>query len=140
MAQENPAIQPMDEMGEEEKETKVSAAGDWSRAFFQLHERIDELSYSHQRLARLTKQAYQHSQQTWHKLTAIEEMVRGLITRVESSQRSQAWVLERLTNLDESFKVAQAQAQGMEALISGIHAVVVNGKPEGIITESEGSA
>lgn len=89
----------------------------WLEAFAELHERIDELMAANQRLARLTRESYQHSQQVWHRMRDHEERLAGIRSSQDKSVRRQFEILKQL----EALAVAQSEASEQ---ISGIYAML----------------
>jgi len=83
----------------------------WSEELIELNCRMEQLESSHQTLARLTKDAYQHSQQTFLTVRAIEDKVNGLLADAErgavwrrEAQELQAAMAKMLSTVAEAVK------------------------------------
>ena len=99
--------------------------GVWAANLDEVYDRLDELNSSHQTLCRLTREAYHHSQQTWHLAKAIDEKVNGLIAQTERNVSWQNNTSSRLDAIEGSQVAVLKQLEAMGALMRGLTTAVV---------------
>lgn len=94
----------------------------WYQTFFELHDRLDELSEHHRTLARLIKGVYQHSQQTWEGMKILDDRVSRVVSELERISNFRREHESRLDRIESGQLDILSQLDSIRALLAGLAA------------------